>query len=142
MKPRPLDHSGELLRSLTRLCFHLHLLGRLSLLVLPFILGICLPSLRTPLFPLPAPALTLFYRQDAAFAHLDSLPSYDLVLWTDGSVLLPFGKGGSGLLANCFLCGTEAFFPSFFLPLPQSLWPIWQELSSLSSCSIRLQCVP
>ena len=26
--------------------------------------------------------------------------------------------------------------------LPQSLWQIWQELSSLSSCSIRLQWVP
>ena len=31
--------------------------------------------------------------------------------------------------------------PPFFL-LPQSLWQIWQELSSLSSCSIRLQWVP
>ena len=30
--------------------------------------------------------------------------------------------------------------PSFLLP--QSLWQIWQELSSLSSCSIRLQWVP
>ena len=45
-------------------------------------------------------------RQSAALVHLDSLPPYDLVLWTDGSV--PFGKGGSGVLANCFLCGTEA----------------------------------
>ena len=31
--------------------------------------------------------------------------------------------------------------PPSFLP-PQSLWQIWQELSSLSSCSIRLQWVP
>ena len=30
--------------------------------------------------------------------------------------------------------------PSFLLP--QTLWQIWQELSSLSSCSIRLQWVP
>ena len=45
-------------------------------------------------------------RQGAALAHLDSLPPHDLVLWTDGSV--PFGKGGSGVLANCSLCGTEA----------------------------------
>ena len=28
------------------------------------------------------------------------------MLWTDGSFL--FGKGGSGVLANCSLCGTEA----------------------------------
>ena len=47
-------------------------------------------------------------RQGAALAHLDSLPLHDLVLWTDGSVPFPFGKGGSGVLANCSLCGTEA----------------------------------
>ena len=46
-------------------------------------------------------------RQGAALAHLDS-PPLDLVLWTDGSVPYPFGKGGSGVLANCSLCGTEA----------------------------------
>ena len=115
------------------------------------------------------------------------------MLWTDGSVPFPFGKGGSGVLANCCLCGTELtlsfsagpvcssftaeacaiphalcwsrqhqqvchFFsllllsdshsvlaimsspPSFLLS--QTLWQIWQELSSLSSCSIRLQWVP
>ena len=47
-------------------------------------------------------------RQGAALAHLNSLPPHDLVLWTDGSVSFPFGKGGSGVLANCSLCGTEA----------------------------------
>ena len=47
-------------------------------------------------------------RQGAALAHLDSLPSHDLVLWTNGSVPFPFGKGGSGVLANCSLCGTKA----------------------------------
>ena len=109
-------------------------------------------------------------------------PPHDLVLWTDDSVPFPFGKGGSGVLANCSLCGTEAtlFFsagpvcssfsaeacailhalcwswqhqqdchfssllllsdsrsvlatlsspPSFLLS--QTLWQIWQELSSL-----------
>ena len=131
--------------------------------------------------------------QGAALAHLDSLPPHDLVLWTDSSVPFPFGKGGSGVLANCSLCGTEATLsftagpvcssfsakvyailhalcwsrqhhkvchfssllllsdsrsflatlsspPSFLLS--QTLWQIWQELSSLSSCSIRLQWVP
>ena len=47
-------------------------------------------------------------RQGAALAHLGSLPPHDLVLWTDGSVPFPFGKGGSGVLANCSFCGTEA----------------------------------
>ena len=132
-------------------------------------------------------------RRGAALAHLDSLPPHDLVLWTDGSVPFPFGKDGSGVLANCFLCGTEAtlsfssgpvcssfsaeacailhalfwsrqhqqvcHFSSLFLLsdsrsvlaalssplsflLSQTLWQIWQELSSLSSCSITLQWVP
>ena len=48
--------------------------------------------------------------QGVALTHLDSLPPHDLVLWLDGSVPFPFGKGGSGVLANCFLCGTEATF--------------------------------
>ena len=47
-------------------------------------------------------------RQGAALAHLDSLPPHDLVLWTDGFVPFLFGKGGSGVLASCSLCGTEA----------------------------------
>ena len=132
-------------------------------------------------------------RQGAALAHFDSLPPHDLVLWTDSSVRFPFGMGGSGVLANCSLRGTEATLsfsagpvcssfsskactilhafcwswqhqqvchfssllllsdslsvlttllspPSFLLY--QTLWQIWQELSSLSSCSIRLQWVP
>ena len=131
--------------------------------------------------------------QNAALAHLDFLPPHDLVRWTDGSVRFPFGKGGSGVLANCSFCGTETTLsfsavpvcssfsaeacailqalcwsrqhqqvchfssllllsdsrsvlatlsspPSFVLS--QTLWQIWQELSSLSSCSIRLQWVP
>ena len=49
-----------------------------------------------------------FSCQGAALAHLDSLPPHDLVIWTDGSVPFRLGKGGSGVLANCLLCGTEA----------------------------------
>ena len=132
-------------------------------------------------------------RQGAALGHLDSLLPHDLVLWTDGSVPFPFGKGGSGVLANCSLCGTEVtfsssagpvcssfsaeacailhalcwsrqhqqvcHFPSLLLlsdsrfvlatlssppsfRLSQTLWQIWQERSSLATCSIRLQWVP
>ena len=132
-------------------------------------------------------------RQIAALAHLDSLPSNNLAFWTDGSAPLPFGKGGSGVLANCSLCGTEttlsfsegpvcssfsaeacailralcwsqqhqqvyhfcllllvsdsrSVFTTLSSPpsllLPQTLRQIWQELSSLSTCSIRLQWVP
>ena len=47
--------------------------------------------------------------QGAALAYLDSLPPHDLVLWTDRSVSFPFpfGKGGSGVIANCSLCGIK-----------------------------------
>ena len=41
--------------------------------------------------------------QGAALVHLDSLPPHDLVVWTDCSVPVPFGKGGSSVLANCSL---------------------------------------
>ena len=47
-------------------------------------------------------------RLGAALNHLDSLPPHNSVTWTDGSVSLSFNKGGSGVLANCSLCGTEA----------------------------------
>ena len=49
-------------------------------------------------------------RLGVALARLDSLPPHDLVFWTDGSVPFPFpfGKGDSGVLVNCSLCGTEA----------------------------------
>ena len=50
----------------------------------------------------------LFSRQGADLAHLDSLPPHDLMLWTDSSVPFLFGKGGSGVLANWSLCGTNA----------------------------------
>ena len=67
-----------------------------------------LPSLWSPPFPLHALALIPLSRQGAALAHLDYFFPHDLVLWTDGSVPFVFGKGGSGVLANCSLCGTDA----------------------------------
>ena len=93
---------------LTSSCFFLLLLGRLFLLALPFFLGICLDSPFSPPSLLHDVALILLSRQGAALAHLESFPLHDLVLWTDGSVPFSFGKGCSGVLANCFLCGTEA----------------------------------
>ena len=62
----------------------------------------------SPPLPLHALALIPLSHQGAALAHLDSPPPHDLVLWTDGFVPFPLGKGGSGVLANCSLCGTEA----------------------------------
>ena len=181
------------MRPLTRSCFLLLVLGRLLLLALPVLLGICLPSRWSPPFPLHALALIPLTLAKVRLSPILTLPPpHDLVLWTDGSVPFPFGKGGSDVLANCSLCGTEATLsfsagpvcssfsaeacailqalcwsrqhhkvchfssllllsdsrsvlttlsspPSFLLS--QTLWQIWQELSSLS-CSIRLQWVP
>ena len=174
---------------LTHSCFLPPLLGRLFLCALPFLLGICPPSPWSPPFPLHALAVIPLSCQGAA--HLDSLLPHDLVLWTDGFVPFPFGKRGSGVLANCSLCGTEdtlsflagpvcsslllkpAPFCTLFadlgsanksaisllllsdsrsvlatlssppsILLSQTLWQMWQELSSLFSCSIRLQWIP
>ena len=58
------------------------------------------------------------------------------------------GLGSTNKSATCLFSLSDSRFvlvtlsssPSFFLP--QTLWQIWQELSSLSSCSIRLQWVP
>ena len=96
------------MRPLTRSCFLLLVLGRLLLLALPVLLGICLPSRCSPLFPLHAPALIPLSCLGAVLAHLDSLPPHDLVLRSDGFVPFPLAKGGSGVLAICSLSGTEA----------------------------------
>ena len=160
-----------------------------------FLLGICLRSRWSPPFALHALALIPLFLAKVRLSPTLTLspPPHDLVRLTEGSVTFPFGKGGSGVLANCSLCGTEttlsfsaglvcssffaeacailhalcwsrqhqqvchfssllllsdsrsvlatlSFPPSFLLS--QTLWEIWQELSSLSSCSIRLQWVP
>ena len=89
------------------------LLGRLFLLALPFILEILLSSLWSPSFPLHALVLILLsLAKVRSSSTLTFSPSHDLVLWTDGSVPSAFSKGGSGGLANCSLCGTEATLSS------------------------------
>ena len=137
------------------------------MLALPHLLGTCLSSLWTLPFPC--------FRLDFSLSHF--------TIWCFGQTalfLFPFGKGVFGILANCFVRGTEATLsqyvqvfllkpapfcalfaglgstnesatsllsdsrsvlntlsspPSFLLP--QSLWKIWQELSSpvLSGCN-------
>ena len=49
-------------------------------------------------------------------------------------------KSAISLLFSYYLTVVLSSPPSFLLS--QTLWQIWQELSSLSSCSIRLQWVP
>ena len=97
---------------------------------------LALPSLESAFIHrgahLHASALTPLPRQGAVLAHLDSLLPRDLVLWTDGFVSFPFGKGGSGVLANCSLCGTEATFSFLAGPVCSSF--------SAEACTILHAC--
>ena len=176
------------MRSLTRSCFLLLVLGRLLLLALPFLIGICLPSRWSPPFPLHAlalilplakvrlsPTLTLsslmiwcfeltalfffllaraapaflptalsvalrplFPFRQAQYAQVFPLkPAPFCTLFADlGST----NKSAISLLFSYYLTLVLSSPPSF--RLSQTLWQIWQELSSLSFCSIRLQWVP
>ena len=165
-------------------------LGRLFLLALPFLLGICPRSRSSPPFPLHAlalipltlaqvrlsPILTLsplmiwYSRQTALFLLARAAPAF---LPTALSValrpLFPFRQAqyvpvfplkpvpfcslfaglGNTIKSAIFLLllsdsrsvlAALSSPPSFLLS--QTLWQIWQELSSLSFYSIRLQWVP
>ena len=67
-------------------------------------------------------------RQGVAFALLDSFFFYDLVVWTYGSDRFRFGKDGSGVLAICALCRTEA-------TLSFSSGPVYSSFS-VETCAI------
>ena len=60
-----------------------------SLLALLFLLGICLPYRWSLPFPLHAPALIPLSLAKVWLSPTLTLPSHDLVLWTDGSVFFP-----------------------------------------------------
>ena len=96
------------MRPFTRLCFLLLLLGRLYFLsslssLEPAFLH-CGVHLSSPCSNSVSP----FFRRGAALAHLDSLHLHNLVLWIEGFIPFSFGKGDSGVLANCSVCGTDA----------------------------------
>ena len=98
------------MRPLTRLCFLLLVLGRLFLRALPNLLGVCLPSLRSPPFLLHALALILlFSRQGAALAHLDSLP---LMIWYSGqTALFLLARAALAYLPSALSVALRPLFP-------------------------------
>ena len=108
VKPRPYRSSWRVLAFTHPLMLPHSSLREALLACPPFLPGIFLRSPWRPPFPLHALALTRLSGQGVALTHLDCLPLQDLVIWTDGSVPFPFGKGDSGVLSNCLLCGTEA----------------------------------
>ena len=188
------DCPGEHLRPLTRSCFLLLVLGRLFLLALPFLLGICPRSLWSSLLPLHAPALIPLFLAKVWLSptltlsplswsgtldwRLCSFSSWQGWLWHTCQLLSPWHWNHFFLLSKPSMlkflrwslrhsarsllvseapsslpllfsshsiwhsfCSHCPVLSSFFL-LPQNLWQIWQELCSLSFCSIRLQWVP
>ena len=180
------------MRPLIRSCFLLLLLGKLFLLALPFLLGICLRSLWSP--PFPPHALALIPLSPANVRLLPTLTLSLFMVWCSGlTVLFLFllARAAPACLATALSVALRPLFlfrqaqyaqvvplkpaplymlfaglgstnksaisllllsnsrsilvtlsspPSFLLS--QTLWQIWQELSFLSSCSIRLQWVP
>ena len=159
------------------------------MLALPFLLGICLHSLWSPLFPLHALALIPLTLAKVRLSPILTLSP--LMIWCSGQTalvffllsnaapaylptalsvalrpLFPFRQAqyvpvfplksvpfctlfaglGNTIKSASFLlffsCRTLVLSspPSFLLS--QTLWQIWQELSSLSFCSIRPQWVP
>ena len=71
------------------------------MLALPVLLRIYPRSPSSPPIPLHALALIpLTLAKVQLSLTLTLFPLHDLVLWTDGSVPFPFGKGGSGVLED------------------------------------------
>ena len=112
VKPRLCRSSGKLLRPLTRSCFLLLVLGRLFLLALLVLLGICFPSRWSPSFPLQACALIpLFLAKVSALTHLDSLP---LMIWCLGQTalfLFLFAKAAPAYLPTALSVALRPLFP-------------------------------
>ena len=76
-------------------------------------------------------------RQGAALAYLDSLSHF--MIWFSGQTALFLFLLARAALAYLPTALCVALRPSFLLS--QTLWQIWQDLSSPSSCSFRLQWV-
>ena len=105
----------------------LFLLPRAAPTFLPTVLSVAL----RPLFPF----------QQAQYAQVFPLkPASFCTLFAD------FGSTNKSAISLLLLSDSRSVLatlssaPSFLLS--QTLWQIWQELSSFSSCSIRLQWVP
>ena len=102
----------------------LFLLAKSALAYLPTALCVAL----RPLFPF----------QQAQFVQVSLLKPAPFCMLFVG--LGSTNKSAISLHFSFYLTLVLSSSPSFLLP--QTLWQIWQELSSICSCSIRLQWVP
>ena len=106
------DRPGELLRPLTRSCFLLPLLGRLLLLALPVLLGICLPSRWNPPFPLHALALIPLSLAKARLSPtLTLFPFMILCFGQTALFLFLLARAAAALLPTAFSVALRPLFP-------------------------------
>ena len=115
------------MRPLTRSCFLLLFLGRLLLLAVPVLLGICFSFTMESTFSTPCsrydPHLS---RQGAALAHLDSLP---LMVWCFGQTalfLFLLAKAAPAYLPTAFSVALRPLF---------SAGPVYSSFS-VEACAI------
>ena len=107
----------------------LFLLARAAPAFLPTALSVAL----MPLFPFrEAQFVQVFSAEACAILHALCWSRQHQQVCHFSSLLL--------LSDSCSVLASLSSHPSFLLS--QTLWQIWQELSSLSSCSIRVQWVP
>ena len=129
------------MRPLTRSCFLLLVLGRLLLLALPVLLGICPRSPWGPLFPLHALA-----RQGAALAHLDYLPHP--MIWYSGQTalfLFVLARAAPAFLPTALSVALRPLFPfrqAQFVPVfplkPAPFCTLFAGLGSTNKSAISL----
>ena len=101
-----------------------------------FLLAKAAPAyLPTALSVAPRPLFSFLQAQYAQVFPLKPAPFCTLF-----AGLRSTNKSATSLLFSFYLTLVLSSPPSFLLP--QTLWQIWQELSSLSSCAIRLKWVP
>ena len=100
------------MRPLTRSCFLLLVLGRLLLLALPVLLGICLPSRSSPPFPLHA--LALISLTLAKVRLSPTLTLSPLMIWYSGQtalVLFLLARAAPAFLPTALSVALRPLFP-------------------------------
>ena len=100
------------MRPLTRSCFVLLVLGRLFLLALPFLLGICPRSRWSPPFPLHALALIPLFLAKVRLSPILTL--YPLIIWYSGQtalVLFLLARAAPAFLPTALSVSLRPLFP-------------------------------
>ena len=98
------------MRPLTRSCFLLLVLGRLLLLALPVLLGICLPSRSSPPFPLHALALIPLFLAKVRLSP--TLTLSPLMIWYSGQTdLFLLARAAPAFLPTALSVALRPLFP-------------------------------